>query len=287
MQQQGIERRRTIRLKRSALLKYGLEQIDKPSIKIAETVEEYSAAFGILYEAYHELGYVADNPAGLYCTIFHFLRQTQVFVFKQYLEAIATMSKVEDSQLFGLPMDSLFKEELDQLRAAGRRLVEFGSFAAPKQYRFSNAMLFLQRSAYHQSANAGATDICIMVNPKHVAYYKEILLFEDMGGVKTFGKFNAPAVGLRLPIDDYRGDLRKIYGDEDFDTNLHDFFFAREKELEFLNQTGINNTCCSRSLSQGLAAELLSQLPALTENLSPAQQAHLATMYPEVFGVRS
>ena len=49
MGEREIERRRTIRIRRSALLGAKLEGLDRPSIKIAETLDEWQQAFGVVY----------------------------------------------------------------------------------------------------------------------------------------------------------------------------------------------------------------------------------------------
>lgn len=45
----SIERRRTIRIRRSALTAAKLDDIDKPSIKVAETRDELEQAFRLVY----------------------------------------------------------------------------------------------------------------------------------------------------------------------------------------------------------------------------------------------
>src|SRR6185503_13907745 len=48
----------------------------------------------------------------------------------------------------------------------------------------------------------GATDVVIEVNPRHVAYYQKLLLFEVCGPEKPCPRVNgAPAVLLRLDLD--------------------------------------------------------------------------------------
>lgn len=282
MKNRSIERRRTIRLKRSALLKYGLDAIDRPAIKIAETVEEYREALAVLYDAYLECGYIPENPSGVYASPHQLTPYSQVFVFKSYLNVIATMSKVEDSDAFGLPMDCLYKDELDRLRGEGKRIVEFCTFASPREERFSNAMVFLKRSMFFQCAYNGINEICIMVNPKHVAYYKEIFLMEDLGPEKTFPKFDAPAVGLRISVDDYRDKLSEAYGGEDFDTNMYDFFYARDKELSSLHQEELNSFCSFRSMGSSLVSWLCESVPDILDGFDTEKKRQLMALYPDV-----
>ena len=54
------DRRRTIRIRRSALLQSQLDDIDRPSIKIAETRDELEQAFSLVYYEYQNMGYITE-----------------------------------------------------------------------------------------------------------------------------------------------------------------------------------------------------------------------------------
>jgi hypothetical protein len=220
------DRRRTIRVKRSALLRSNLDHVDRPSIKIAETRDELEQAFSLVYNEYLEEGYIKDSDrSGLHFNIHHLLPETVVFVFKSYLKVISTLTLIFDSETFGLPMDVLYRKELDALRRGKRRLVELSSLATTKDARWHNLFMYLNRAMVWYAMYRNATDLCIMVNPKHVDFYKLILLFDDLGPLQYYSKVSAPAVALRLDLDDVHDKFRETYSALDFDCDLHKFFF--------------------------------------------------------------
>jgi hypothetical protein len=85
--------------------------------------------------------------------------------------------------------------------------------------------MYLNRAMVWYAMYRNATDLCIMVNPKHVDFYKLILLFEDLGPLQYYSKVSAPAVALRLDLDDVHDKFRETYSALDFECDLHRFFF--------------------------------------------------------------
>lgn len=220
------DRRRTIRIRRSALLRSDLDHIDRPSIKIAETQDELEQAFSLVYSEYLEQGYIkASDRSGLHFNIYHILPETVIFVFKSYLKVISTLTLIFDSKAFGLPMDVLYGKELDALRRQKRRLVELSSLATAKDARWHNLFMYLNRAMVWYAMYRNATDLCIMVNPKHVDFYKLILLFKDLGPLQYYHEVSAPAVALRLDLDDVHDKFRETYSALDFECDLYRFFF--------------------------------------------------------------
>jgi hypothetical protein len=219
------DRRRTIRIRRSALLQNKLDDIDRPSIKIAETRDELEQAFSLVHHEYKKLGYVNEpNPPEICLGIHHVLPETAVFIFKSYLTVISTLTQIFDSNMFGLPMDALYHGELDALRKANRKLVELSALATRDEARWRNVFMYLARAMFWYAMRQKANDLCITVNPKHVEFYKTLFLFEDLGPEKYYPKVSAPAVALRLNLDDIYKKLRQAYSALDFDCDLHSFF---------------------------------------------------------------
>jgi hypothetical protein len=112
----SIERRRTIRIRRSALTSAKLDDIEKPAIKIAETKDELFNAFRLVYSEYQDQGYITkSHPLAIQYNVFNFLPKTCVFIFQSYRDVVSTISYIPDTPLFGLPLDSLYREEVDLL----------------------------------------------------------------------------------------------------------------------------------------------------------------------------
>lgn len=278
----GAERRRTIRIRRSALLEAKLDSLDRPSIKISETLDEYAQAFGVLHDVYVGAGYLKPNTSrGMYYGIHHFLPKTCVFVFKTYLKVISTMSYIPDTPQFGVPMDELYKEELDVLRGEGRKIVEVGSLATLPHRRWQNLIIFLAKAIFTYALSAGADDLCIMVNPKHVRFYKSIFLFQDFGETKHYSKVDAPAVALRADMRQIESDLFKAYHSNDFDTNLHSFFVkvnARPANQDHEGDESEKNF----PLDMNTVRHLLQANPTMFNGLTPGQLAWMKQMYGDI-----
>ncbi|SMP63008.1 hypothetical protein SAMN06295888_11088 [Desulfonatronum zhilinae] len=227
------ERRRTIRIRRSALLKTNLDDIDRPAIKVAEIRDEWRQSFALVYKEYLEQGYIKQaHPSKLSYTVYNFLPSTCVFIFKSYLSVISTLTQIFDSPEFGLPMDILYHDELNTLRDQGRIVTELSALATPKEARWCNLMVYLCKTMFEYSKLSKVNDICIMVNPKHVRFYKAIFLFEDFGEEKYYETVGAPAVALRINYDSIEGKLNQAYGDLDFETNLYAFFCKVNSTME-------------------------------------------------------
>ena len=268
MNARGIERRRTIRLRRSNLLECKLGQLDQPAINIAENTGEYRRAFSLLYEEYLHEGYASPHPSGMLFSVWSLLPSTKVFLFKSYLTVLSTMSHIRDTPLFGLPMDAVFKDELDALRAEGRIIAEIGALATQRVRRWSNLMLFLVRAAYQYARFSGVTDVVAMVNPKHVRFYTQILLFERFAEERFLEKVGAPAVPLRVNLETLENSLYHAYSQNSFETDLHAFFTSVVDPYAQPGQGRVSR----RGLDPYSAYSLLRQRPEIMKSLSEEQR---------------
>ena len=280
------ERRRTVRIKRSALLKAKLDDIDRPSIKIAENRDEFSQAFGLVHKEYLSLGYI-PNPKSteILYSIYHLLPETTVFVAKSYLTVISTLTQIFDSELFGLPMDALYRKELDNLRDANRKIAEIISLATQKSFRWKNLFMYLCKAMLWHAKYNGVNDLCITVNPKHVRFYKTIFLFEQFGPEKHYPKVNAPAVPLRLNLDDLNKKLRDAYDTADFECNLYDYLIRMRSDVQPDRSPAVNKDISflssKRKLMDKETAEYFIRTdPSIVNGLSPACETYLESIYP-------
>lgn len=221
----AVERRRTIRIKRSGLLRHRLDDIDRPAIKFAENQDELQQAYSLLHDVYLKMGYLSQPKLhGMLFSIHSLLPETAVFVAKSYLSVISTLTEIFDTEAFGLPMDAIYRKELDALRNKGRRIVELSALVSPKKLRWRNLFMYLAQIMYWYSTYRGVNDLCIAVNPKHVRFYRNIFLFEDLGPERHFPKVMAPAVALRINMDNIEEQVNEVYGNLDIDCNLYDYF---------------------------------------------------------------
>src|SRR5207249_7362589 len=93
------------------------------TIKIASTRAEREAAFRLVYQRYLASGLCAANPHGMRVTPYHLLPTTTVFVAIYRGEVILAVSLIGDGGE-GVPMESIFPEEIQNLRNQGVRFGE-------------------------------------------------------------------------------------------------------------------------------------------------------------------
>ncbi len=293
IRQSDKDRRRTIRIRRSHLLTLGLEsEIDRPAIKVAETDKEYKGSFRLLYQTYREMGYTGEHESKMLYNMWSLLHSTGIFVFKSYEDVIASVSLIQDTSKFGLPIDAVFREEVDLLRGQGRRVAEIGALATSYEQRMANIVMLLFKAIYHYTRLVEISDLVAIVNPKHVQFYTDILLFEPFSSeMRHYEKVGAPAVALRVNLETYDKKLEKTYGghagqnpeldlhafftrtsgdDEVFETDLHTFFmnFADSG----LKSAGHKMQGYRRILSSEELDTFLEQRPEIKESLTPEQK---------------
>ncbi|MEA3415921.1 MAG: hypothetical protein U9R02_07150 [Thermodesulfobacteriota bacterium] len=206
------------------LLRPHFDSSEQFSCNIAQTHDELKQAFSLVYQEYLRAGYVKKSiPSKMLLNIYNLLPETVVWIVKSHHTVVSTLTQVFDSPLM-LPIDEVYEKELDGLRLEGRRIVEISALAVHKEYRWQNAYMPLFRSMFKHALSCEATDLCIAVNPRHRAFYKNILLFEDLGGEKQYPKVSAPSVALRLDLTTAEKRLEQIYGRMKPDSDLYDYF---------------------------------------------------------------
>lgn len=136
----------------------------------------------------------------------------------------------------GLMADSIYKEEIDALRAEGHAVCELTKLAIDDENVDSKhivAVLFHLCKIYGQNIH-NATDFIIEINPRHASFYKRLLGFEDFGSEKLCPRVNAPAVLLRLPLDYADEQIARFGGMQKSATgvrSLYPFCFSKEDEI--------------------------------------------------------
>ncbi|WP_045221328.1 N-acyl amino acid synthase FeeM domain-containing protein [Desulfonatronum thioautotrophicum] len=283
LESQSIERRRSIRIRRSSLLKVNLDNIDRPNLKLAEEREDFEQSFSLVHQEYVKAGYLEPTATvPLHFTIYSLLPQTTTFLFREYLQVISTVTQVMDSKLFGLPMDVLYRRELDKLRAQRRKVAEISALATHSANRWECLFIYLSRAILRYSMHAGVNDLCIMVNPKHVAFYKTIFLFEDMGAERYYPEVDAPAVALRLNLDNLARRSQQAYNGYDFESDLNAFFCGSTPKP----QQPIESRCLPRRkiMPPEVINHFFQLKPRLWDALSASQERFLTAFYPSLPG---
>ena len=197
-------------------------------IKVAESKDELEQAYKLVHQVYLEEGYADDNPSKMRIKLVNALPNTTTFVGKIGEKVIATMTLFEDSPM-ELPMDELYNDELNELRAQGRKFMEVGALASHPDYRRSNQILptsITKTMLTYSMKHLKIDDLVIIVNPKRVWVYENMFLFEKIGKLKYYeGVKNHPAIPLRLDLNTCFERSKIIYKNKPAEKNLHHFFF--------------------------------------------------------------
>lgn len=214
-------RRRVAALKRCRLF----SENDPVTVKQAETREELEAAYRLVHQSYVDAGYMDPHPSGLRVRAFEALPQTATFIAIENGEVIGTISLIVDSPL-GLPMEESYSEELNALRAQGRRIAEVSSLAVSKGSR--NLGIFVRLCKYMTlfAIHIGVEDLCIGISPEHAPFFKEVYLFETMGEVRSYSSTKEdPVVALRLDLNIFPALCHEAYNGVDEDANFYNYMF--------------------------------------------------------------
>lgn len=181
--------------------------------RIAHASEEKRQSRALIKSQYLESGYLSAGKA-LDEKMARHEEHTTTFVVWHEETVLATLSLIIDSSA-GLPMDELYKKELDILRHRKKRLAEVTQLAAAEQTitqlfphlsrkQRLTFVLPLFRFVLHFALWKELDALCIAINPKHALLY-DTLGFENIGELRYYGSFNqAPALAKVLDLDTMR-----------------------------------------------------------------------------------
>lgn len=215
------------------------------NFEAATCLEDYFSALKLVQDVYIEEGYVnANESSGQYRILEnHFFDKTTVFVGKKKETIVFTVSLFPDSP-YGLPMDAIYKKELDHLRGQGRKIGEVGCLATRPEFRDGTQNILMHGNKImlkFAMEYLKLDDLVITVHPNHAIVYKEVLMFDEIGEgtVKPHPKVNKnPAIALRLNLHDAEAKCKHFYQHNSDETNLHHFLFEKEsKTLKFPEKT--------------------------------------------------
>ena len=205
---------------------------------VASDLAQRERAFRLAYRVYMDCGYALEGAGGRIVSRFDAQPSTLVLLIQDAGgRDAATVSLVFDSPA-GLPSDEVYGPDLAPLRDQGRRLVEVTRLAIDQAYVGSKPLLvqlFNSISVYARREEH-STDCVIEVNPRHVNYYRRLLMFEPAGPERPCPRVNgARAKLLKLDlaaqvveigiVGGTQGQARGPHG-----RTLYSHFFALDRE---------------------------------------------------------
>ena len=109
----------------------------------------------------------------------------------------------------GLHADLLFGAELDDWRAAGIKLCEFGGLAVDKHSHDPKRVLaqIFHLGDLHAHRRAGCDRLVIEVNPRHVGFYRRCLGLVPCTAARHNPRVDAPAVLMSIDLAEVRDQI--------------------------------------------------------------------------------
>ncbi len=168
------------------------------SMKVANQPSDRKQAFQLCHDVYCRAGLISGEQRGLRVMRQHLADTTNVLIAQSLDEVVFTVSLVGDGE-FGLPMQSLFGEEVGRMRAAGLHLAEVSCLASsidPDQKRLRFQTLVSMISLLIQSARRRGVDrLLLAVHPKHAKAYQRLFGCVPCSDVKSYAAVSGnPAV---------------------------------------------------------------------------------------------
>jgi len=189
-----------------------------PECRVLRNDSERLAARAIVKRAYEAQRYSAGSRIAQY------LQGSHAVTFGLIRDEIlyGTISVVVDSEQ-GLPMDTIYADELSPWRSLGEKLAEVVQFAVDhdvyaaafgtKPTLFGAVPLFAAALSHALAKNIDY--LCISINPKHDHFYN-MLGFKQIGARKQYESVGAPAIAyaLYVPEWDKHGSTKGFFGKE-------------------------------------------------------------------------
>jgi len=236
---------------------------------VARKRSELEQAFSLVYAEYVAKKYIPQHyKSKLRISLYNCLPSTTTFVAKDGGKVVATVTLIPDS-LLGIPMDKIYKKELDAFRKRGLKIAEVSQLSIdsrlfPKKwfsmfnfekliFIFKLFKLVLDWALYNDKLD----ELCIAVNPRHQYLYK-FLGFEELGGLKYYGSVNrAPAIAkhLHLAGAEQKAKRRKglyniFFGEKVDESAFKDKCVLSCSDLEyfFINKSDIFNKATKKQI---------------------------------------
>ncbi len=250
---------------------------DRLTLKWAETFQERQEAFSLVHDEYLRQGYIpCPTRSGMIYRLHHLLPTSLTLLLKDRDTTVGTLTIVRDMDLFGLPMDKVYGEELKTRRRQGRRLAELSALAVRRSYCLQSLFMLLVRAAYGYALKMRVTDFCIMVNPRHADFYRSIFLFEDLGPVRPYPFVNAPAVALRADLVTFPERIQKLLQNLASERSVYHFLTETWEAATGWAHVRRHLDSPPRPLSRNQILQFLALEPSALEGLNATQRKNVS-----------
>ncbi len=169
-------------------------------VQFAATRQDWEEALQLVTDNYQARGFEAAG-SNLRFTSFQALPKTAVAVAKEAGHVVATLTVVPDNTFLGLPLEGLYRSQIQQMRAQGCRLAETGSLAERGlgMRDFMQVFVTLMQLAWQHMVRRGFDTTVIAVNPRHSSFYSKLHGFVPLGPRVSYDRVQgAPAEAFYL-----------------------------------------------------------------------------------------
>lgn len=204
------------------------DQVDQQifKIRLAHSDERVNTASMLVQRKYAGRGYATKG--------FQKAPERITLMAFQDDKVIGTLTLGLDSPK-GLLVEELYKPEISTLRDAGRKVCELTKLAVDQTQGSRHVLASLFHIAYiYGRVIQNYTDVVIEVNPRHVAFYKRMLGFDELGPERMCSRVKAPAVLLRLKLEYVDEQIELLGGRSEGavgERSLYPYFFAKRDEI--------------------------------------------------------
>ncbi len=239
--------------------------------KIAQTRQELTDAFGLVYRSYRRAGLVDENESEVRLTPFHLLPTTEIFITQLEERVVSTVSLIGDGKL-GLPLESIYPKNVELIRRRGLRMGEIGSLADRRDspVRFIETFATMGRMLAQVALRRGYHGLVAAAHPKHARLYQRILPFEQIGETVDCPYANGnPAVMLALVFEDHRGSelYERFFGSMSSATDTSPCPWDRETFEHFSRVLQSNGMQSARPMSGQTAAIMSKRRPTINSRI--------------------
>jgi hypothetical protein len=201
-------------------------------LRVAATLKGIMESWRLVYHQYVASSLIEVNPFGIFTFPQYLQRDSAVILgtSKATGDPVCSISGVLDSDL-GLPLDTYFKGELDELRKDNRKLIEIGLLANTRKTASPFYTIELLTSIAKFGVYSNHHDYVIGVHPRRAEFFKKLFGFEILSNTKIYHKLQKAEVVL-------------LYADANhFETQSKEashIVYHEERPLDFNNRFRFN-----------------------------------------------
>lgn len=267
---------RMIEFMADRLCKMAIQEHNDLVCRMASTREDLEKAYQLVYKEYEKRKICKENLAKMHYSYYCFVPQSRTFILESKNRLVGTMSLLVDSPC-GIPMESLFSEELSHFRRSGRLIAEVSLLALDHDYfgkksfsltdfrKLVGAFKLFKMMFDYARFEAGVTDLFIAMHPKHSDLYR-YLQFETIGPVKTYDRAEGkPALPMHM-------DIGRCVLTTPRHLSIQKYFIEERLPQEIIQER-------YRWSSEDVQ-DFLMKLRSVWPEIQPGKQAYFKTLYP-------